>query len=132
MTKGADGPLELVRLVRINLRHRKEMIGCEKISSATARVSATGPQHRHPPHLLQSVKDHPGCTTTAVAAVLDHEGSRTALEKAAGGRLDLFQIADNSALRELEAPAGFPLAEFLALDDVRVAGQKPFFFENGA
>ena len=32
MTKGAQGPLELIRLVRINLMHRKDMTRLQEIS----------------------------------------------------------------------------------------------------
>src|ERR1700732_2189534 len=45
---------------------------------------------------------------------------------------DFKSLGDGLALRELEAPAGFLLAVFLALDDARVAGQETFFLENGA
>src|SRR5450631_4218184 len=35
-----------------------------------------------------------------------------------------------SALRELEAGAGFLVAVFLALDDARIAGQEPFLLQR--
>jgi hypothetical protein len=47
-------------------------------------------------------------------------------------RTDFKSPGDSLALRELEAPAGFLLAVFLALDDARIAGQETFFLENGA
>src|SRR5271167_2331570 len=37
-----------------------------------------------------------------------------------------------SALRELEARAGFPVAVLLALHDAGVAGEEPFLLQRGA
>jgi hypothetical protein len=49
-----------------------------------------------------------------------------------GVRIDFKTLGDSLAFRELEAPAGFLLAVFLALDNARVAGQKSFFLKDGA
>src|SRR3954469_22107220 len=51
-----------------------------------------------------------------------------------GAEAPFFECRDGcaSALRELEAAAGFLLAVLLALDDARVAGEESFLLERRA
>src|SRR4051794_17644771 len=51
-----------------------------------------------------------------------------------GAEAPFFECRDGcaSALRELEAAAGFLLAVLLALDDARGAGEETFLLERGA